>query len=197
MEEIYQIIEWVAVIAGLLQVYLAYKNRAINFLFAIISSLLFIFLFLGATTQLYAEALLQSYYVVMGIYGWLRWSKDSDKGKSLPIRRIIRRETFITFLIAIGGWILIGTILDYYTSSTVPYWDAIVASVAFAGTWLLAKKILENWWVLNISNAIAVPLYIYKDLYLTAFLTVCLFIMAIFGYMSWRKIYERQKLLHD
>ena len=85
--------------------------------------------------------------------------------------------------------------LDVYTYSNVPAWDAWVAATAWAGMWLLARRKVENWLLLNLSNHLAIPLFIYKGLLLTACLTVFLFIVAIFGYIEWRKIYQTQKVL--
>jgi nicotinamide mononucleotide transporter len=63
----------------------------------------------------------------------------------------------------------------------------LVASIAWAGTWLLLKRKVENWIVLNISNCIAIPLQYYKGLELTALLTVIYVVVAVFGFFSWQK----------
>jgi len=72
----------------------------------------------------------------------------------------------------------------------VPAWDAWVSATAWAGMWLLAKRKVENWILLNISNAFAVPLLLYKSLPLYAVLTVILFVVACFGYFDWRRIFR-------
>ena len=86
------------------------------------------------------------------------------------------------------GWALLAFLLKRFTASTVPVWDAWVSATAWAGMWLLAKRKIENWVLLNISNAFAVPLLLYKQLTLFAGLTLFLFIIAIQGYYQWRKI---------
>jgi nicotinamide mononucleotide transporter len=70
-----------------------------------------------------------------------------------------------------------------------------VSSTAWAGMWLLARRKIENWIFLNISNIVAIPLKFHKDLPLMALLTTFLFIVAIFGFLEWRKIYRQQQSL--
>ena len=81
-----------------------------------------------------------------------------------------------------------------YKASDVAVWDAFISATAWVGMWLLAKRRLENWVVLNISNIVAIPIYLYKEMPFTAALTLFLFIVAIFGYFEWKKIYTMQSL---
>jgi nicotinamide mononucleotide transporter len=94
----------------------------------------------------------------------------------------------VTGGITIIGFVFLAFILQRWTNSTVPYWDAWVSATAWAGMWLLAKRKLENWVLLNISNAFAIPLLIYKHLPLYALLTVILFVVAVQGYFTWRRM---------
>jgi nicotinamide mononucleotide transporter len=91
-------------------------------------------------------------------------------------------------LIVVVGFVLLSFLLKQYTPSTVPYWDAWVSATAWAGMWLLAKRKIENWILLNVSNAFAIPLLLHKQLPLYAGLTLFLFIVAVFGYIKWNKI---------
>jgi nicotinamide mononucleotide transporter len=75
----------------------------------------------------------------------------------------------------------------------VPAFDAFVSATAWAGMWLLAKRKLENWILLNISNAVAIPLLFYKGLSLYALLTVFLFVIAIQGYFKWKRIIDEKE----
>src|SRR5690606_26778048 len=85
------------------------------------------------------------------------------------------------------------TLLTRFTDSDVPVGDALVTAFAWAGMWLMAKRKIENWILLNISNFMSVPLLIHKDLYFYAVLTAFLFVVAIFGYINWYKILKRQQ----
>jgi nicotinamide mononucleotide transporter len=91
-------------------------------------------------------------------------------------------------VIAILGWAFLYLILKNFTDSDVPIMDSFVSSTAWAGMWLLAKRKLENWIWLNISNLVAIPLLFHKNLIMFGLLTIFFFIIAIFGYLDWKKI---------
>jgi nicotinamide mononucleotide transporter len=132
---------------------------------------------------LYAESLLNVYYLVASILGIYLW----QEGKVASITSNTRRDWFITLGIIAVAWLMLTFLLQWFTSSNVPYLDSLVTATAWAGTWLLLRRKVENWLVLNVSNAIAIPLHIYKGLELTAVLTSIYFIIAVNGYLSWRK----------
>lgn len=182
-------LEWVAVLFGVAEVLLARKNNVWLYPAGIAGSAITITLLLEV--GLYAEAGLSAYYVVMSIYGWYLWLRQTGK-PPLKVAWATRTEWLITFLIAFGGWGVIYLLLHHFTFSTVPVWDAWVSSTAWAGTWLLARRRVENWVVLNVSNLFAIPLLFHKQLILFAALTIFLFIVAIFGFIDWTKI-ARQK----
>jgi len=177
-------LQWVAVSLGVAEVLFAKANKIWLYPTGIMGTLLSIYiLFLAG---LFAECLLNGYYVVMSIYGWWYWVKK----KNLPpvkISRCSRGEWLTVTLITVLGFFLLAFLLRHYTPSTVPFWDAWVSATAWAGMWLLARRKIENWILLNISNAFAVPLLLYKQLPLYAALTLFLFIVAVLGYFQWRK----------
>ncbi|HMR19877.1 MAG TPA: nicotinamide riboside transporter PnuC [Sphingobacterium sp.] len=147
--------------------------------------------------RLYAEIGLSMYYLVMSIYGWWYWMTNKVAAQQ-PITSCSRKEWSIVVGICLFGFVFLYLMLEYVIVSDnipktdVPIWDAWVSATAWAGMWLLAKRKVENWILLNISNAFAVPLYIHKDLYLFAALTTFLFIVAIFGFIKWRKLMSIQ-----
>ena len=177
-------LEWIAVVFGVSQVLLARKNNIWLYPTGIISVICSSILFFQSL--LYAETLLQGYYLLMSIYGWANWSNQSGSGAS-QITRSEQQEKWITWGIAVLGWGLLYGVLSTFTDSDVPILDAFVSSTAWAGMWLLAKRKLENWIWLNVSNLVAIPLLLYKQLYLFSILTLILFVVAIFGYLDWKK----------
>jgi nicotinamide mononucleotide transporter len=96
------------------------------------------------------------------------------------------------FSIVSGLWLLLYLLL-LQTNSTVPVLDSFVSASACAGMWLLARRKLENWLLLNLSNLVAIPLMMYKGYYVTTALTIVLFVVAIFGYRHWRTLYAISK----
>lgn len=183
-------LQWIAVALGVAEVLFAKANKIWLYPAGIGATLLSIYILLIA--GLYAECLLNGYYVVMSIYGWWYWIKK----KNLPPVKITwcsRADWIMVSAIIAGSFISLTFILKYFTPSTVPLWDAWVTATAWAGMWLLAKRKIENWILLNISNAFAIPLLLNKHLLLFAVLTIFLFIIAVQGYFQWRKILNTEK----
>ena len=139
--------------------------------------------------MLYAESALNVYYVIMSIYGWWYWARKKTK-PLVPITRTNQKEKLIVAIIVVAGTLTIWWVLANFTRSDVPFWDALVSATAWTGMWLLARRKIENWILLNISNAFAVPLLFYKHLPLSALLTVFLFTIAVLGYLKWKRIVQ-------
>ncbi len=173
--------EWVAFIFGVLQVVLAWKNIRFNFIAGAISVTLYSYLFFEY--KLYAESTLNIYYLIISVLGWISWARVSNP----KISYTSFKEWVYTLVFFALAFTLLSWVLTRYTSSDVPYWDALVSSLAWAGSWLLIKRKVENWLVLNLSNMLAIPLLFIKNLELTALLTVIYIIVAIIGYLDWKK----------
>jgi nicotinamide mononucleotide transporter len=182
--------EWAAVLLGVAEVLLAKVNNIWLYPTGIAGTFIGIYILL--ITGLYAESALNVYYLVMSVYGWYFWIKKSD-GTAVKITWATKREWVITILIVFVGWIVLYLVLKNFTTSNVPVWDAWVSSTAWAGMWLLAKRKLENWILLNISNLFAIPLLCYKKLILFSALTLFLFIVAFFGFFDWLAILKKEK----
>jgi nicotinamide mononucleotide transporter len=185
------LIEWLAVGFGVSEVLLAKKNNIWLYPTGIISILLSMFLLLNV--KLYAETLLSIYYLVMSVYGWVIWKKKKQDGES-QVSWSSNNELTIAVLISVIGFGVLYLVLKHYTDSDVPLFDAFVSSTAWAGMWLLAKRKIENWIFLNISNIVAIPLLFHKKLPLMACLTTFLFTVAIFGFFDWKKIINKSRL---
>lgn len=179
------VLQWIGTTFGVAQVLLARQNNVHNYLFGIVAILISIWVLYQS--QLYADILLNLYYLAMSIYGWFYW-KMGKQEKEAPISYSTKKEHGIAMGIVLVCFVLMAYWLGQHTDSDVPYWDAIVCAFAWAGMWLMAKRKMENWIYLNISNLISVPLLIYKELYVYAGLTAFLFVVAVSGYIKWKKI---------
>jgi nicotinamide mononucleotide transporter len=184
------ILEWLAVLLGIAEVLLAKANKITLYPAGIAATLLATYILFAV--GLYAECLLNIYYLVMSVYGWWYWVKKKDQ-PPVKITWSNKREWLIVISIVVAGFGLLYFALVQFTSSTVPIWDAWVSATAWAGMWLLAKRKIENWILLNISNAFAIPLLFYKQLPLFALLTLFLFIVAVLGFFQWKKIIRQEK----
>ncbi|WP_282017145.1 nicotinamide riboside transporter PnuC [Salegentibacter mishustinae] len=188
IEDFFTRLTWLQAIGttfGVVQVLLARKNNIDNYLFGIVSIL--ISLWVLYQSKLYADIILNLYYLVMSIYGWFFWKFGKEKEET-PISYSSKLEHLKALGIVLVCFTGMSYWLRFHTNSDVPLWDAGVSAFAWAGMWLMAKRKMENWIFLNISNAISIPLLIYKELYIYAGLTIFLFIVGTSGYFKWRKI---------
>jgi nicotinamide mononucleotide transporter len=177
---------------GIVQVVLARQNNVHTYLFGIASIL--ISMWVLYQSALYADILLNMYYLVMSVYGWVYWKFGKQKTET-PISSVNKNEFIKANGIVLVCFLLMSYWLTFHTDSDVPIWDAVVVAFAWAGMWLMAKRKIENWIYLNISNIISIPLMVYKELYIYAGMTVFLFIMGTSGYLKWRKLMKNESEL--
>lgn len=182
------IVEIIAAILGLLFLYLEIKENKWLWLVGLLTSAMYIYIFFVA--KLYADMSLQIYYVIISVYGWIMWTK-TNKGKQAKNELLISRlsVSMLIKLIAVtfAVYLVIAYVLVNYTDGSIPYWDALTTSMGIVATWMLAKKILEQWLVWVLANAISLCLYIYKGLYPTVVLFLFYTILAVVGYYKWKK----------
>jgi len=177
------LLQWLGVGFGVAEVLLAKANKVLLYPCGIVSILITLYMLYEA--GLYAEILLNAYYLLMSIYGWYYWLRKQGNNDT-PITFSTIKDQKVCLVILLVGFPLLWLTLKFFTDSTVPIWDAWVSITAWVGMWLLARRKIENWIWLNISNAFAIPLLLHKDLVLYALLTLFLFFVALFGYFSWK-----------
>jgi nicotinamide mononucleotide transporter len=179
-------IQCAVLILGVSEVLLARANNVWLYPTGIAATLLSIYSLFEV--QLYAECLLACYYIIMSVYGWWYWVRKPEGMQTVPVTYTTKREWYIVIMIVFGGWAFLYACLTRFTTSEVPGMDAWISATGWAGMWLLARRKVENWILLNISNAFAIPLLFYKELPLFAVLTLILFIVACKGYFDWTKM---------
>jgi nicotinamide mononucleotide transporter len=184
-------VQFLVLIFGVTEVLLARANKILLYPAGIIATTLSVYSLFHA--ELYAECMLNLYYIIMSVYGWWYWIKKKHE-PPVKITYATKNDWLVTIVISLGGWIVLYYVLTTFTPSNVPLWDAGVSSTAWAGMWLLARRKIENWILLNISNAAAIPLLFQKELPLFALLTIFLFIVACVGFLDWIKIYRRENM---
>jgi len=185
------IIQCAVLMLGVSEVLLARANHICLYPTGIAATLLAIFSLYRV--HLYAECLLHLYYIVMSVYGWWYWSSN-DNEKPVEVTVATNNDWIVTIAISFGGSIFLFVLLSMVTNSDVPAWDAWISGTAWAGMWLLARRKVENWLLLNISNAFAIPLLFYKGLPLLGLLTIILFIVACKGYVDWLRLVRKRVL---
>jgi len=184
-------LHWFEIIAatlGIIAIYFQIKVKPFYWIISLVVSSMYIVVYFSA--KLYADMSMQFYYVGMSIYGlyvWLSGNNNSDK-KTIPISKIKNLKSWIIIvLISALSFIIIGYILKNFTDSNVPWWDSFTTSLSFVATWMLARKKIENWLVWIVVDATSVALYIYKQLYPTTILFIVLTLLAIVGYLQWKR----------
>lgn len=138
--------------------------------------------------KLYADLSLNFYYVIISIYGWINWHRTTTStADQLTTSRLTPKLLVQLTAATVIFYVLYFVVLSRFTDSNVPRIDALVGALSITGTWMLAKKLLENWLVWIAVDALCIGLYLYKDLYPTAILFVIYTIMAGVGYWQWKK----------
>ena len=188
------IIEIIAVISAILYLLLAAKEDVKCWYAAIISSLLYFYIMYDA--GLIMEAYLQVFYIIMALYGLLQWKKLIQINSNKRIRTWSNIQHFIIITSVIILSILTGFILTKYTNAALPFLDAFTSWGAIVTTYMVAKKILENWIYWFVIDAISIYLFLSRGLYLTSMLFLVYLIIICFGYIAWRKKYLEFNELH-
>ncbi|MDD3685184.1 MAG: nicotinamide riboside transporter PnuC [Bacteroidales bacterium] len=184
------IINWVETVAaalGLIGIGLQIKQNPWYWLTAILMVLLYIYVFY--VSGFYADMSFQFYYLVVSVYGWIHWVKSREKielGKLEAFK--LDRTQWVKWLgLSSVFFVIIYLILRYLTDSEIPMGDAFTTALSITATWLLARKVLENWLFWIVVNAVSTALYVYKEMYPSVVLFSVLTILAVLGYFKWRK----------
>ena len=175
-------IEIIAVLCSITYVVLAAKQNIWCWAFAVISVTLYIYLCLSI--QLFAETGLQMFYLFMAIYGYYNWSKSNDKF-SIQQWSITKHLTLMLFG-AISTF-LIGYYFTSYTNAKIPIVDSFTTVFSVIATYMITKKVLENWLYWIVIDVVSVYLYFSRELHLTSLLFMIYSIIAVFGYFAWLK----------
>jgi nicotinamide mononucleotide transporter len=176
---------------GLATVGLLVRQHILNWPLGILNVLLLMLVFWSA--GLYADSGLQIVYVALGLYGWWAWLYGGARHTRLVVRRTTRAEwlglTVVGVLLTGGLWLF----LDRLTGSTVPLADALTTALSLLATYGQTRKLVENWWLWITADLIYIPLYGYKDLWLTAILYVAFLILCVLGVRAWGRALAAQR----
>lgn len=181
------VLEWIAVIASLAYVILAAYNNIFCWPAAIISTVLYTFIFYEY--YLWSDSALQIYYLAMALYGLYCWRDNKQQPDSIlkittwPVFTHIK-AIFILAIVSIS----VGYLMANYTPTHFPYLDATTTVFAVFATYLVTQRVLENWLYWIVIDFVSIYLYVEKALLPTAFLFSLFVIIAFFGYFKWLKL---------
>ncbi|NNE31514.1 MAG: nicotinamide mononucleotide transporter [Winogradskyella sp.] len=181
------VLEITAVVFGFLSVWFSKQNKIWVFPTGMISTIIFVYLLYKWT--LLGDMMINAYYFIMSVYGWYIWTRKIDDSFVTPISRASAREKQISLAIFIST--LVFVFIVYKVSNKwngwVAYVDTLTTAIFFVGMWLMARRKIENWLFWIVGDVISVPLYLYKGFTFTSFQYFGFTIIAIFGYLAWKK----------
>lgn len=180
-------IEIVATIFGILCVWLTIRQNIWCWSTGLVQVGLYIYIFFDA--KLYSDFILHIIYVVLGLYGWYHWLHGGKNKKELPVSLLPRKALIIWIILAGIGTMCWGFLMGTLTDASVPYADAFTTVTSLIAQWLLAKKRLESWVFWIAVDIIAIGVYFYKQLYFTTGLYSVFLVLAVLGYIEWKKSY--------
>lgn len=184
------VIEWLAVSSSIMYVILAAKRLIICWFFGFFGSLLFVYLcYVG---DLYIESFLQFFYVIMAVVGWFSWNNFSSN--STQIIKWQWMNHLLNFLLCGFASLMIGYIFDLFTSQANPYIDAVTTCYSLSATYMVTRKIIGNWIYWIVIDVVSVFLYAQQNYYLTAVQYGVFALLAVYGYLTWKKEYYKQTI---
>lgn len=178
-------LELVAVVLTLLAVYLTARQVLWCWPLAMVSVTLYAVVFYQA--KLYADMGLQGLYFGLAIYGWWAWRHGGEDRGELHVTLASTRTRLVLVVIGTGVGILLGQTLSRFTDASLPFMDSALTSFSIVGQWMQTRKLLEAWLVWLGVDVFYVGMFLYKGLYLTAGLYAVFLILAVLGFLSWRR----------
>lgn len=179
-------LEFFGVIFGLLSVIFALRGSIWVYPTGIVSTCIYIYL--TFIVGYYGDFIINIYYTAMSVYGWVLWSRKTQ-GESLKITWASQKDWLLTIAIFILTMVFTTAIYLYFDKfeNWANYVDVLTTGLAFGSMWLMAKKKVENWLGWIVTDLISVPLYFAKDLAFTSVQFFVFLILAVFGYLEWKK----------
>jgi len=183
-------LEVIAVAAAFAYLLLAIRQNIWCWLGAGVSTAIYIYLFFAA--KLYMESALNLFYFGMAIYGWWVWYSGRSGDEELPVSVWPRSVHAIAIASILAASLLSGYLLSRYSDAVYPYLDSMTTWGAIWATFLVARKVLENWWYWLVIDAASAVIYWTRDLHLTAMLFVVYVVMIPFGLVAWQRSRREQ-----
>ncbi len=193
-----QILEWLldnklevlGAILGILYIFFSIRQNILTWPTGLFTSVLYVLVFFQS--KLYADMGLQAYYVFISLYGWYFWlkGKKQEGNEKVPVKKTSGRLWLKLTISSVVLYLVILYILLNYTDSDVPYMDSVTTALSIVATWMLARKYMEHWLIWVFVDAVSAGLYVYKGLWATVVLFIVYTVMAVLGYVEWKKDYK-------
>ena len=200
------VLEIIGVIFGFLSVWYAKKGNIWVYPTGIISTMLFVYLLWHYV--LWGDMLINVYYTIMSIYGWVLWARNA-KDNIITISRTTPADWKTAALLAVFSFAFVisiyylkpfikndfslqGVTLGFHNFLPTEYVDVFTTAIFLVGMWLMAKRKIENWLFWIVGDLISIPLYYIKGMVFTSFQYLLFTIIAIMGYLEWRRKLQQE-----
>src|SRR5687767_5265966 len=183
--------EILAVVFGIISVYLSTRENIWSWPTAIVNVSLYFVVFYEA--KLYADMGLQVVYLALSVYGWYEWLYGGENRTELHVSRVSRALAVRLALIGLVTAATLGTILARLTDAALPYLDSATTSTSLVAQWMMTRKIIESWAVWVAVDVVYVGMFIFKKLYLTAGLYAVFLVLAVMGFIQWKRSLRGRK----
>jgi len=189
-----RLLELFGLVSGLACVWLMIRQNVLTFPIGLAYAVVSVAVM--ARNHLYADVLLNAWYVAINAYGWWHWSVSKERtGAPLPVTRTSRRTAIILVPIGIAGAGVLIWGLSSYTNAELVVANSISTIMSFIAMWMSARKLLENWWVWLAVNVLSIGIYTAQGIHAYAVLYTVYLIMALQGYRAWSASMAAQTVL--
>jgi len=180
-------LEFAGLSSGLLCVYLLIRENVWTFPIGLIYALVSVLVMLDS--HLYADVLLNGYYVAMNAYGWYFWLYGGKVPGKADLLVTSTPQAYWPCLVGgtVAGVGVMGWLFNNYSNADLAYWDSTTTVMSFLAMWMTARKYIENWLIWLIVDVISTGLYWYKGLDFYALLYAIYLGMAVWGWLAWRR----------
>tara|TARA_E500000331_G_scaffold355084_1_gene409714 strand:+ start:740 stop:1345 length:606 start_codon:yes stop_codon:yes gene_type:complete len=182
------ILELTAVIFAIAYLLLAVKENILCWYAAFISTAIFLLIFWQV--KLYMESGLQVYYLAMAVYGWYQWTRGGTQQSGITISTWPIEKHLLALATVLIATMVSGYLLSENTDARLPYLDSFTTWASIVTTYMVAKKVLENWIYWFVIDSVSIFLYLHRELYFTALLFAAYIIIVVFGFATWFKQYR-------
>ena len=186
------LLELAAVIFAVAYLVLAVRENSLCWYAAGISTLIFLFIFWDV--KLYMESGLQIYYLAMAFYGWYQWRGANRETAKLRVSKWRAKQHVIALALIATLTFISGSLLNSGTDANLPYLDSFTTWASVVTTFMVTRKILENWFYWLVIDSVSIYLYLDRELYFTSLLFAIYIVIIFFGWFAWNRSYRQREI---
>ena len=181
------ILEAIAFVFGIASVWYAKKENILVYPTGLVATIITVYLLYKASY--FGDMMMNFYYSIMSIYGWWNWSRKKNDTIIVPISKTNLKEKIIGIIFAILTMVVTYAVYRYfnYEIETANYLDIFTSGIFFTAMWYMANKKIENWVLWIFADLITIPLYAYRGLGMLSLQYLIFTILAVQGYLAWKK----------